>query len=156
MLERSHIAVVISFSLLLFWLGRLSLQYQLQQESPITQIKNVNPGIPLVNIMNIEGETLIGYASEPKTRIKSGKELAVPDEDGRFELNLKHLGYLPRTDVIIHHIPEGAKYVASKNGKNFYEITSGSGKRISVANRVYFNTLSEAKAAGYKAGSGVK
>jgi hypothetical protein len=156
MKTREQILAVAAVGILVFWSGRLSVQYQIQQEKPITQVTELNPGIPLVNIMDVNGDTMVGYATDPKTRIKSGEELAVPDKDGRFELSLKHLGFLPRTDVIVHSIPEGAKYVASKNGKNFYEVESGSGKRISVGNRVYFKTQQEGVDAGYKAGSGVK
>lgn len=43
-----------------------------------------------------------------------------------------------------------AKFVASKTGKKYYAIDSAGGKKIAEANRVYFNSVEEAEAAGYK------
>lgn len=48
-------------------------------------------------------------------------------------------------------IPEGAAFVASKDGKKFYAVDSASGKKIKADKRVYFKTEEEATEAGYAA-----
>jgi small subunit ribosomal protein S1 len=48
-------------------------------------------------------------------------------------------------------VPEGAKFVASKDGKKFYEVDSAAGKKIKAEKRVYFKDEKEAEEAGYAA-----
>lgn len=48
-------------------------------------------------------------------------------------------------------VPEGAAFVASKDGKKFYAVDSASGKKIKADKRVYFKTEEEATEAGYAA-----
>src|SRR3989344_698850 len=41
------------------------------------------------------------------------------------------------------------RYVASRNGTKYYLPTCGSAKRISETNRIWFNSIAEARSAGY-------
>lgn len=45
----------------------------------------------------------------------------------------------------------GAKFVASKTGKKYYELDSAAGQKIKEENRVYFKTEKEAEKAGFSA-----
>lgn len=47
-------------------------------------------------------------------------------------------------------VPPGMKYVASKTGKKYYDVTSAMGDRLLPKNRVYFLDRASAEAAGYK------
>ncbi len=47
-------------------------------------------------------------------------------------------------------VPPGMKYVASKTGKKYYDVTSAMGNRLLPKNRVYFPDRGSAEAAGYK------
>ena len=148
---RHHMVIAMLLAMIIFWMGRLSVYSSSVSFSPIQEVAEINPKVPIVNILAIQGDQLIGYVSDPKTRIKSwDKSVAVPNHENRFVLDISHFGFLPRIPVIEHHVPEWAIYVASRSGKNFYRVDSPSGKRISVPNRVYFKTREEAIQKGFK------
>lgn len=46
--------------------------------------------------------------------------------------------------------PEGMRFVASKRGTKYYPLESAGAGSISPANRVFFETASDAEKAGYK------
>ena len=137
---------------LTFWFGRLSVQYQMHRNLPPMQIvEELNPKVPMIHITEISGAKIIGTVNKSEIRIASGDEVAVPFADLSFELDIQHLGFVgPRRPIIKHKIPEGARFVASKKGKYFYELDEKSAKRLSPANRKYFETEEEARKAGYK------
>ena len=136
---------------LVFWSGRLSLQYQLAREIPPVQtVSELNTTVPLLTIVDIEQGTLLATSNDPRLRLVSGDQIVLPDENLELELNLQHLGYLgDRRPVVDHVIPEWANFVASKSGKYFYEIDEKSGRNLSPANRRYFATAEDAKNAGF-------
>jgi hypothetical protein len=150
--------VVIGIVIVIFWLGRLSVYYQQVSDTPIREIPEFNEHVPMVNIMAVRQGRVEGYVSDTKTRVKSwNKTVAVPDEGGRFVLDIRHLGYLgPTQELYEHVVPEWAVYVSSKNGKNFYKVDSGSGRNISVPNRLYFRSKEEAIEKGFNPGSGLE
>ena len=147
--------MLITTVIIIFWIGRLSVYYQQLSSEPIREVGEINEKIPLVNIVEVTSQKIIGYTSDKNMRIKSlDKSVAVPDADLRFELDTSHFGFLGNKSIVIEHeIPDWAVYVASKSGKNFYPVDSGNGKHISVPNRVYFKTKEEALAAGFKEGN---
>lgn len=136
---------------LIFWLGRLSVQYQLHRETPpIQSIEEINPKIPMVEIIDIRDAQVLGSVNTPEMRIKSGEQVAVPDKDLLFSLNIEHLGYIgPKRPIVKVTIPEWANFVASKSGKYFYEIDEQAAKQLSPENYVFFKNEEEAIAAGY-------
>jgi|CXWL01.1.fsa_nt_gi hypothetical protein len=135
---------------LAFWFGRLTLQYQISLKVPeLQQLGELNTKIPIVTITDIDNGRLLGTVNTLKIRLKSGSEVAVPDPDQHFELNIKDLGFAAQPDPRLK-VPERAKFVASKNGKYFYELDEATAKRLSPLTRVFFTTEKEAQAAGYK------
>lgn len=52
--------------------------------------------------------------------------------------------------VVEIRIPAGMKYVASRTGKKYYDVTSAMGNRLLPKNRVYFPDRASAERAGYK------
>ena len=148
-----HIYIIFFLTLcLVFWFGRLSVQYQLKiQTPPVQTVSEINPKIPLIEIKDIQNAKVIGSVSQPEIRIKSGEQIAVPDQENNFTLDVQHLGYLgQKVPVIEVSIPEWANYVASKAGKYYYELDDKSAKNLSIPNRVYFATVEEAGEAGYE------
>ncbi|MDP2691331.1 MAG: hypothetical protein Q8O95_02925 [bacterium] len=151
--QSNHIIVLVLVSAgVVFWLGRLSVQYQLTaQVPPIQTVADINPKVPLVNITSIEDALVHGTVNNRRIRITSGDQVAVPDTGNQFQLNIEHLGYLgEKRPIEIHQVPEWAQFVASKNGKYAYEIDDRSAKQLTVMNRVYFYTQQEAVEAGYE------
>lgn len=136
---------------LIFWLGRLSVQYQIHSElTPIQTISEINPKIPMIEIVDIQDAKIIGSVNKPEIRIKSGEQVAVPDADNNFELDIQHLGFIgARRPVIKVKVPDWARYVASKKGKYFYELDEKSAKNLSVANMIFFASEEDATKAGY-------
>ena len=141
---------VVSAALLIF-LGRLSVQYQLDARlAPIQTIPEVNPLVPLIEIEQIKDARIIGKVNKPEIRITSGDQVAIPDEFHHFELDIQHLGYIgPQRPLILHEIPQWAAFVASKKGKYYYSLDEKSAKNLSVPSRVYFATQGDAEKAGY-------
>lgn len=138
-------------ALLIFFLGRLSVLYERAGEiTPLQTINEINPGIPMVRITNIQDAQIMGSVSQANIRITSGAQVAVPEEDLNFRLDIQHLGYIgPKRKIIEHVVPEWAQFVASKKGKYYYEMNEKQAKRLSVPNRMYFGSEEEAKNAGY-------
>ncbi|MDP3975565.1 MAG: hypothetical protein Q8P95_01490 [bacterium] len=148
-----HSLIIIALlGLLIFWFGRLSVQYQIHaQLEPVQVIAEINPKVPQVSITDIQGAKVYGQVNDPQIRLKSGDQLAVPDNNLKFELDIQHLGYVgDKREVIKHTPPAWAQFVASKNGKYFYEVDEKSGKNLSIPTRVYFRTEEEALSAGYQ------
>jgi len=143
------ILVVLSAGLV-FWLGRLSLQYELSLHMPdIHQIGEINEKIPMVDITDIKDGKLLGTVNQPDIRLKSGSEVAVPDQDKHFELNISNLGFAAKPDPRLK-VPADAKFVASKTGKYFYALDEATAKRLNPLTRVFFTTEEEAVEAGYQ------
>jgi hypothetical protein len=137
--------------LLFFWAGRLSLQYQIHAQLPaMQQVAELNHHVPVFEVLEIKDAQIIGTASPLNSRVLSGDQVAVPDQEGNFSLDISHLGYIgAKRPVIKHKVPDWALFVASKNGKYFYPIDEKQAKRLSVPNRLYFKTEEEARGGGY-------
>ncbi len=137
--------------LLSFYFGRLSLQYQIHAKlAPVHQVEEINKQVPIFEILQIKDAQVIGSVSFLDSRIISGEEVSVPDDEGKFTLGISHLGYIgPKREIIKHEVPDWAQFAASKNGKYFYAIDEKQAKRLSVPNRIYFKSQEEARGAGY-------
>lgn len=149
--QHQRFMLILALMLATFWMGRLSIQYEMVRQLPAVQaIDEINPTIPLVEITSIENAQLSGRVNQDHVRITSGEQVAVAQDDLSFTLDIQHLGYLgPKRPVIEHVVPEWAQFVASKKGKYYYEIDEKQAKRLSVPNRLYFESEEEAEGAGY-------
>ncbi|MGE3279358.1 MAG: hypothetical protein AB7J40_06335 [Candidatus Altimarinota bacterium] len=139
-------------AVLVFWLGRLSIHYEVHRELPPVQtVPEINEKIPMIEILDISNGQITGAVNKSEIRIKSGDSVAVPDENNQFILSIQHLGFLgERVPIVKHQIPEWAQFVASKNGKYFYGLDESSAKNLSVENRVYFANQQDAENSGYQ------
>lgn len=140
--------------ILIFWFGRLSVQYQLKKQvPPIEFVEEINPKIPLVEIMKLEGKILKGKINKSEIRITNGRTTAVPDQDNNFELKLDDENIVAEQKmpkVVDEGVPSWAKFVASKRGKYFYVIDEKSLKKLKKENHRYFSTEEAAMRAGYQ------
>jgi len=147
-----HRAILFALTaVLIFWAGRLSIQYQIHASLPPVQlVPEINEKIPMVEITDIQQGKIFGLVNKPEIRLKSGDAFAVPDANQEFILDIQHLGFLgEKVPVVIHQVPEWARFVASKSGKYFYELDEPSAKNLSVENRVYFASEEEGMKAGF-------
>lgn len=144
--------LVLGACVLFFWLGRLTVLYEEQASAPlISTVGELNQKIPQVEILDIQNAKVVGTVNTPEIRLKSGDQLAVPEDDLTFSLDVQHLGYVgEKRPVVKKVLPEWARFVASKSGKYYYEIDEKSLKQLSVENQVYFATAEEAIKAGYQ------
>ena len=68
------------------------------------------------------------------------------DSEGRFGIVHPAFGI----EQVSVPVPPGMRFVASKNGKKYYNVDSAAGERIAPQNRVYFADEAAAKAAGFR------
>jgi hypothetical protein len=106
-------------------------------------ISDTRPRIPTVTIQDISDGIIHGHVTD-HVRIFGGDH-AVVTSSGAFSIPLTHL-----TKIVAVTIPAGMKFVASKNGKKYYPVSSPSGSRIALKNRVYFASAEDAEKAGFK------
>ena len=110
---------------------------------PLRLVPDIRDKVPLVSIDSIENGEIIGTVHD--TRLFLGNAYVLPTASGTFRVPADPL----LTDIITIIVPEGARFVASKNGKRYYPVYSGAGERLTQKNRVYFQTEEEAEAAGF-------
>ncbi len=112
---------------------------------PLSLVADTRPAVCTVVLQGVRDGKIAGYI-RGEVRFFIGDDLAVPDSSGAF---LVPAGAL-RTDVRTVDIPSGARFVASKKGKRFYPVGSSQGQGLTPANRIYFSSEDEARAAGFR------
>ena len=108
------------------------------------ELHELAPAIPTVIIEAAPAGTVEGRL-EGDARLLLGNDL-VASGSGSFRGIMQ--GSLPRVVEVL--VPPGMKYVASKTGKKYYDVTSAMGNRLLPKNRVYFPDRASAEAAGFK------
>ena len=98
--------------------------------------------VPVVQIDGVQNGLLHGSVVG-NARVAIGDDIVV--QSGAFALNAD---ILLRNEIWVH-VPPNAKFVASKKGKKYYDISEAGGERIVPSNRVYFSSVEEAEQAGY-------
>lgn len=101
--------------------------------------------IPTVLITGIENGELIGEI-RGDVRLFLGNRQIIPNGSGAFRVPAGEL----KTDVRTIPVPEGMRFVASKKGKRYYPVHAKQAEGLAPKNRIYFETVEEAKAAGYR------
>lgn len=111
------------------------------QKRPIVFTEDMRPKIPVVIINDISNGTINGTMTGT-VRVFGGEEILHP-QHGSFSIPLDSL-----KRVVAVSIPDGMKFVASKNGKKYYPVSSKSGMKIVQKNRIYFPDSKSAEARG--------
>ena len=127
-----------------FLFGRIRSMHLYQSRTPVTVTEDREETIPTVHLKGMENGRMTGTV-QGTVRVLIGEEAVNLGADGSFSVPAGSF-FINYVSVVI---PDGMKFVASKNGKKYYSVTSGNGERISPENRVYFRTEGEAEAAGF-------
>ena len=148
--ERVHF---LSWTLLVLSLGyALGLYGNTLQDSqapaPIEAVDLRSPTLPVVHIEEIREGKITGTVGTG-ARLLIGSDLIAAESDGSFTVPAGSF----LTNIVAIKAPDGAAYVASKRGKNYYPLSSKNAESLKPENRIYFGSEEEAEAAGYKRGS---
>ncbi|MFH1012539.1 MAG: hypothetical protein V1760_02220 [Candidatus Peregrinibacteria bacterium] len=115
-------------------------------------VKDVNPGVATVKLLEVKNGQLIGETIGQRTRIAYN-----PTETGILELEPKSEFSIPLNQIYLkdfyqaRDVPEGAMFVASSQGKYYYSLFDKRAFTISPKNRLYFHSKQEAENRGYLA-----
>ena len=111
----------------------------------LSLVSDTRPPVCTVVLEGVRDGRISGYV-RGDVRLFIGDNLALPNSSGAF---LVAAGVL-KTDVRTIDMPSGARFVASKKGKRFYPVGSAQGQGLAPANRMYFSSEDEARAAGFR------
>lgn len=127
--------------------GRLSsaLEQKSNTEFSITPIPDINQPQPVITLLSLTDNKLMGKVNIPTTRIVIDDDIAFVEEDNTFQIDTK-----PILNLKFIEVPEGVEYVANENGSKVYPVQSGGASRINPEKRIYFKSLEEAMAAGFR------
>jgi len=113
-------------------------------QTPMTLTEDTRPLVPTVRVDGVRNGYLEG-SIVGNGRFVLGGHVVVTDQSGAFRVPANPL----LTNMVTVTVPEGMKFVASKNGKKYYPVGSASASQIAPINRVYFKTAVDAEKAGY-------
>ncbi len=112
---------------------------------PLALVPDTRPAVCTLVLEGVRDGKIAGYV-RGDVRFFIGDELVVPNASGAFLVPASVL----RTDVRTVDIPAGALFVASKKGKRFYPVGSFPAQGLTPANRIYFFSEEQARAAGFR------
>jgi hypothetical protein len=112
---------------------------------PLSIVPDVRPPVCTVVLRGVFNGKIAGTV-QGEVRFFIGDDLVLPDSSGAF---LVPAGVL-RTDIRTIDMPDGMQFVASKKVKRFYPVESSQGQGLAPANRIYFSSEKEARAAGFR------
>lgn len=110
--------------------------------APLRTYEDTQAPVPTLVIDGVENGAIVGTAQGTMRVLVSGEAYVVAP--GEFRIPAAAF-----REVLTVRVPEGMRFVASKSGKKYYDVTSAAGGRIALENRVYFRTAADAQAAGY-------
>ena len=126
-------------------LGRVHAGFVALPKTQLQIVPDTRTRISVVMIDEIRDGMIHGTASG-HVRVFGEGHMVVPDAQGAFGIALTSL----RRTVEIR-VPDDARFVASKNGKRYYDVTSPAAARLKPETRRYFGTAEEAVRAGFTA-----
>lgn len=155
MSKLKHYLPLLSAALIIFVTGLsagYSMGYFQSARASFPEIKEageLNPGIATIKFLKLENGFLKGEVSGQKARLAYNLEdITDVQPGGTFEIPIYQvtLGqYYSARDL-----PEGMQYIASRQGKYYYNVLDPKAFSITPKNRVYFSLQSEAEAMGYQ------
>jgi len=102
--------------------------------------------VPVLKIISIGDGYLRGEVTGGEVRVSAGEALGVSDaETGMLAVPLDWA----LVNYSTESFPEGAQFVASRNGSKYHKLSSSGAQQILPDNRVFFQTEAEAREAGY-------
>jgi hypothetical protein len=142
-------ANVLSWTLLVILLGYGFGRYgvlveQVSAPSIGSLRRDVHRRAPIVHLNEINNGSLVGMVGTG-ARLVIGNTVIVPNPDRTFAIAAGPF-LVNVVDVVV---PDGALFVASRRGKNYYRVDSSAGRRLVPENRLYFRSAEEAEELGY-------
>lgn len=119
--------------------------FSIRHAEPVTLVADTDVGSATVTLEGFRDGALRGR-SVGIVRLFAGRDPISIASDGSFAVD--HPGF--HIDTVTVQVPRGMQFVASKNGKKYYSVTSAGGERITPRNRVYFPDARSAELAGYR------
>ncbi len=145
--RRIHFAFWTGLVLMLgYSFGAYGLKIEEVSAPPPIQILNrdINKKVPLIHIKEINEGQIVGKVGTG-ARLVIGETVIVTHTDGSFEVPAEKF----LVNIVDVKIPHGVKFVASRKGKKYYEVTSKSAERLAPKNRIYFKNEEDAEKMGY-------
>lgn len=129
--------------------GIMGVSYQnwqiVRHRTPV-QVGDFSQKISFLHFEKIENGILYGSLQGEEARIQIGEQQMESLFPGNFSFSVVDI--LPLLKKI--PAPEGAHFVASKNGKYMYSLDSPEAAMITVQNRIFFSTLEEGYEKGFQ------
>lgn len=107
--------------------------------------QDLNAEVPTVKILGLKDGTLVGMTNSAELRLTTETQIALVDDNLNFELKFNDL----LRKNLLFYVPENMNYLASSQGKKFYNIYDSQAVKIAPQNRVFFTTREDALSAGY-------
>ena len=129
-------------------LGTFGMKLQTSEApAPIHVVELPKKEVPVVHLAEIRDGKMVGIIGTG-ARLLIGNNLVTAEPDGSFAIPTGSF----LTNIITLKAPEGAAFVASRRGKNYYPLSSRNAESLKPENRIYFSDEEEAEKAGYKRG----
>ncbi len=122
--------------------GRLLFTYSLSAV-PLKEVPDARQPMAVLDLEGVEKGALVGKLTGEARILVHGQAVPVA-ADGEVRLPLAGL-----PAVVTVTVPAGMRFVASKTGKKYYDVSSPEAGRLALATRVYFPDEASAEAAGY-------
>lgn len=103
---------------------------------------------PVLSLTTIENGMLLGEILQGNIRLMIQENEVNILPEGKFTIDI--LPIFPMAKILPH--PDGAKFVASKRGKNFWALDTPNAFLISAKNRKFFTSSQDAIDQGFKSG----
>ena len=114
----------------------------------IQTVGEINPGVTTIKLLEVKNGQLIGKISGRHGRIAySQNDILELEPENEFTIPLNRINL--KNFYVADTIPEGAQYIASKNGKYYYSILNKKAFNITPKNRIYFSSEGKAEQRGY-------
>jgi hypothetical protein len=132
------VALILVLSVRIAWAAALP-------SRQITIVPDTRSPVCTVVIEDVQNGRLSG-TTLGDVRLFIGDHQVIPNGSGAFVTTLSPFD--PRS--VSQSISGDMRFVASRRGKRYYPVDSAQGQKLVPANRLYFRTEQEAKAAGFR------
>lgn len=111
-------------------------------------VDEINEGVATIKLIEVKNGKLYGQISGRNARLAfSPNDIIELEKEDEFEIPLKNIQL--KTHYQAKNIPKNVQFIASKQGKYYYSIFDKKAFNISLNNRIYFKSNTEAEKMGY-------
>ncbi|MBI5412520.1 hypothetical protein HZA43_05140 [Candidatus Peregrinibacteria bacterium] len=142
-------------AILLFLIGGLTgygIGFFRAQQAVFPEIKavpDINPGVAMIQLLEVKNGELKGRVSDKKVRIAYSPD-NILDRENRETFSIPLSQITLNKFFTQNTVPEGALYVASSQGEYYYSVLDKQAFSIAPKNRLFFGSAAEAEGNGYR------